>query len=74
MKQINEPDLAEIKKCLTEINHLVLSKKWLSQNSKKNLLADVAKIERLLGTDLIEIDTNQKEGERITGSKTLIKG
>ena len=74
MKQINEHDLAEIKKCLRNISDFVLNKKWLSQYSKKKLLADVAIIERLLGTDLIEIDTDKKKGEMITGSKTLIKG
>ena len=74
MKQINEPDLAEIKKCLNEINQLVLSKKWLNQNSKKKLCAYISIIERLLVTNPKKIDTDQKEGERITGSKTLIKG
>jgi len=74
MKEINEHDLAEIKKCLRNISDFALNKKWLSHYSKKKLLADVAIIERLLGTDLIEIDTDQKKGEMITGSKTLIKG
>jgi hypothetical protein len=72
MKEINEHDLGEIKKCLGAISDFILNKRWVSNNSRKELLTYSTIIKRMLDMEP-KLDTEPKEEARIIGAKTLLK-